>query len=155
MWKDIKGYEGLYQVSTDGEVRSLDRYEKSKGNSTRLRKGQIKTLSVDKDGYKKIGLWKNSKVKYFRVHRLVAETFIDNPNNLSEVNHIDEDKSNNCVDNLEWCDRKYNNNYGSKPRQNYLMGKFLGYFQIKDELGRITGKYDLDRMEEFINEYCK
>lgn len=109
MWKDIKGYEGLYQVSTDGEVRSLDRYEKSKGNSTRLRKGKIRTLSVDKDGYKKIGLWKDSKVKHFKVHRLVAETFIENPHNYPVVNHIDGNKENNSIENLEWCTVRDNN----------------------------------------------
>ena len=126
------------------------------GNIYNKRTNKKLKISDNGRGYKKVGLYiEEGKMVNKYIHRLVAETFIDNPNNLPEVNHIDEDKANNSVDNLEWCDRKYNNNYGSKPRQNYLIGKFLGYFQIKDELGRITGKYDLDRMEEFINEYCK
>lgn len=126
------------------------------GNIYNKRTNKKLKISDNGRGYKKVGLYtEEGKTINKYVHRLVAETFIPNPNNLSEVNHIDENKANNSVDNLEWCDRKYNNNYGEKPRQNYLIGKFLGYFQIKDELGRITGKYDLDRMEEFINEYCK
>ena len=138
----IKGFT-KYLIDTQGNIYNKRTMKKLK----------------DRDngrGYRAVRLY-NSEGKMISkyVHRLVAETFIDNPNNLPEVNHIDEDKSNNCVDNLEWCDRKYNNTYGEKPRVNKLIGKFLGYFQIKDELGRITGKYDLDRMEEFINEYCK
>ena len=142
MIKEITDFP-KYLIDTDGNIYNKRTNKKLK-------------ISDNGRGYKKVGLYtEEGKMVNKYIHRLVAETFIDNPNNLSEVNHIDEDKSNNCVDNLEWCDRKYNNNYGSKPRQNYLIGKFLGYFQIKDELGRITGKYDLDRMEEFINEYCK
>ena len=126
------------------------------GNIYNKRTNKKLKISDNGRGYKKVCLYtEEGKMVNKYVHRLVAKTFIDNPNNLPEVNHIDEDKSNNCVDNLEWCDRKYNNTYGEKPRVNKLIGKFLGYFQIKDELGRITGKYDLDRMEEFINEYCK
>lgn len=142
MIKEITDFP-KYLIDTDGNIYNKRTNKKLK-------------ISDNGRGYKKVSLYtEEGKTINKYVHRLVAETFIDNPNNLSEVNHIDEDKANNSVDNLEWCDRKYNNNYGSKPRQNYLIGKFLGYFQIKDELGRITGKYDLDRMEEFINEYCK
>lgn len=142
MIKEVTGFP-KYLIDTNGNIYNKRTMKKLK----------------DRDngrGYRAVRLY-NSEGKMINkyVHRLVAETFIDNPNNLPEVNHIDEDKSNNCVDNLEWCDRKYNNTYGEKPRVNKLIGKFLGYFQIKDELGRITGKYDLDRMEEFINEYCK
>ena len=132
-----------YLIDTDGNIYNKRTMKKLK----------------DRDngrGYRAVCLYNSEgKMVHKYVHRFVAEAFIPNPNILPEVNHIDENKANNSVDNLEWCDRKYNNNYGSKPRQNYLIGKFLGYFQIKDEFGRITGKYDLDRMEEFINEYCK
>ena len=142
MIKEVTGFP-KYLIDTNGNIYNKRTNKKLK----------------DRDngrGYKKVGLYtEEGKMVNKYIHRLVAETFIDNPNNLPEVNHIDEDKSNNCVDNLEWCDQKYNNIYGEKPRINKLMGKFLCYFQIKDELGRITGKYDLDRMEEFINEYCK
>ena len=99
IFKDIKNYEGLYQVSNLGRVYS---YYKNKilfpGNNK---------------GYLQINLTKDKISKKFFIHRLVAETFIPNPNNLPCVNHIDEDKTNNCVDNLEWCSYKYNINYGS------------------------------------------
>ena len=142
MIKEVTGFP-KYLIDTNGNIYNKRTNKKLK-------------ISDNGRGYKKVVLYtEEGKMVNKYIHRLVAETFIDNPNNLSEVNHIDEDKSNNCVDNLEWCDRKYNNIYGEKPRVNKLMGKFLSYFQIKDELGKITGKYDLDRMEEFINEYCK
>ena len=138
----IKGFT-KYLIDTNGNIYNKRTMKKLK----------------DRDngrGYRAVCLYNyEGKMVHKYVHRLVAETFIPNPNNLPEVNHIDENKANNSVDNLEWCDHKYNNTYGEKPRFNKLMGKFLSCFQIKDELGRITGKYDLDRMEEFINEYCK
>ena len=142
MIKEVTGFP-KYLIDTNGNIYNKRTMKKLK----------------DRDngrGYRAVCLYNSEgKMVHKYVHRLVAETFIPNPNNLPEVNLIDENKANNSVDNLEWCDRKYNNIYGEKPRQNYLIGKLLGYFQIKDELGRITGKYDLDRMEEFINEYCK
>ena len=109
IWKDIKGYEKLYQVSNLGNVRRI------KFINNRTQKDKIKMLKLikDKKGYLKINLWKNNKSKMFLVHRIVAETFILNPNNLPQVNHKDENKSNNCVENLEWCSQKYNNNYGN------------------------------------------
>lgn len=105
IWKAIEGYEGLYQVSTEGQVRSL-------GNN-KSRKTKILKQSTDSSGYKQIGLHKNGKCKTYLVHRLVAQTFIPNPNNLPQVNHKDEDKINNHVSNLEWCTQEYNNNYGT------------------------------------------
>ena len=110
IWKDIKGYEKLYQVSNLGNVRRI------KFINNRTQKDKIKMLKLikDKKGYLKINLWKNNKSKMFLVHRIVAETFILNPNNLPQVNHKDENKSNNCVENLEWCSQKYNNNYGNR-----------------------------------------
>lgn len=99
-WRDIKGYEGLYQVSNTGKVRSLI--------TNKILKQQLY-----KCGYLYVGLWKNRKLKYCRVHRLVAEAFLDNPNNLPDVNHKSENKTQNNVDNLEWCDQKYNVNFGT------------------------------------------
>ena len=108
-WKDIKGYEGLYQVSNLGRVKSLkDRY----GN---CREKILTPGARHVDLYVK--LYKNSKVKTFKVHRLVAMHFIDNSNNYKEVNHKDEDKFNNRVDNLEWCTREYNLNYGTRNKR--------------------------------------
>lgn len=117
-WKDIKGYEGLYEVSNFGNVRSLDRVIRSKHNGTMLRKGRILTpFYEEKKGYYQVSLSKDGKNKKHRVHRLVASAFLDNPHNYTDVNHKDEVKTNNNVDNLEWCTRKYNNNYGTKPER--------------------------------------
>lgn len=106
VWKDIPGYEGLYQVSNTGEVKSLN-YRGS---------GETKLLkqSTNKKGYKRVVLCKNRKKKNHCVHRLVAIAFIPNPDNLPIVNHIDECKSNNMVSNLEWCTLVYNNTYGTR-----------------------------------------
>lgn len=102
IWKDCKGYEDLYQISNQGRVWSVKRQK------------YLKPL-LNTKGYLYVGLQsKNGKRKTEYIHRLVAIAFIDNPNNLPQVNHKDEDRQNNCVDNLEWCDSKYNNNYGSR-----------------------------------------
>ena len=105
-WKDIKGYEGLYQVSNLGEVKSLN----YKGTG----KEKILIPYTTKKGYKRIGLCKGGKQKQKQIHRLVAIAFIPNINNYPQVNHIDENKANNCAWNLEWCDNKYNANYGHR-----------------------------------------
>ena len=118
IWKAVKGYEGFYEVSNFGNVRSLDRVIKSKHNGTTLRKGRILIpFYEEKKGYYQISLTKDRKAKKYRVHRLVAVAFLENPFNYTDVNHKDEDKTNNNVDNLEWCTRKYNNNYGTKPER--------------------------------------
>lgn len=105
-WRDIKGYEGKYQVSNLGRVKSL--------NYHRADISRILAVRKDKGGYLYLNLYKNNKRKTYKVHRLVAEAFIDNPNNYPQVNHKDEIRSNNIASNLEWCDSKYNNNYGTR-----------------------------------------
>lgn len=95
-WKDIKGYEGLYIISSSGRIAKLLHPK------------------INKDGYCEQGLVKDKVKKSKRIHRLVAEAFIPNPDSLPEVNHIDEDKSNNVVSNLEWCDHRYNTNHGTR-----------------------------------------
>jgi len=112
VWKDIQGYEGIYQVSNLGNVRSLDRIEKWYG-SERPRKGRVMATKLDKNCYLVVGLRNGTCQKLKRVHRLVAEAFIPNPNNLPEVNHKDENKANNAVSNLEWCNTNYNVRYGT------------------------------------------
>ena len=108
-WKPIKNYEGLYEVSNKGQVRSLN-YKRT---------GEIKILKlrVDKYGYLQVHLSKNGKHYAKSIHRLVAQTFIPNPNNYSQVNHKDEKRDNNNVENLEWCNCKYNNNYGNRNKK--------------------------------------
>ena len=112
IWKDIKGYEGYYQVSNLGKVRSLDRFING-NNCKRLKKGKILKPFVNNRGYELVILSLRQKTKHFQIHRLVAETFIPNPDNLPCVNHKDENPKNNKIDNLEWCTVKYNINYGT------------------------------------------
>lgn len=110
IWKDIKEYYGLYQVSNMGNVKSLNYHQTGKE--------RILKPMVNKYGYLRVRLYKNGKCKMLTVHRLVLMTFapINNMNKL-EVNHKDENKKNNNLDNLEWCDRKYNSNYGTRNQK--------------------------------------
>lgn len=113
VWKDIPRFEGCYQVSNYGRIKSLARFD----YSTRFLKERIKRPCYDKDGYLIISLGcakKNIKPKTYKIHQLVAKAFIPNPNDLPEINHIDEDKTNNRADNLEWCTTKYNLTYGHR-----------------------------------------
>lgn len=105
IWKDIKGYEGLYQVSNKGRVKSL-KYNKTK-------KEKVLKSSTNNAGYLSVELWKYGERKKCYIHRLVATAFIDNQENNLEINHKDENPENNSIENLEWCNRKYNNNYGT------------------------------------------
>lgn len=118
-WKDIPGYQGVYQISTLGRVKSLERtivYPPSKSypnGRTRVLKEKVLTPCVDKKGYQFVQLFTNGNFRSKKVHRLVAEAFIPNIHNFEQVNHKDENKKNNCVDNLEWCTLIYNVNYGT------------------------------------------
>ena len=127
VWKDIVGYEGLYQVSNLGNVKRLSGY---RGNGKQyFVKEHVRKQFANKDGYLRIVLSKNNKTKKFMVHRLVAEAFIPNPMNLPQVNHIDENMQNNCSINLEWVTQKENSNHGtrneriSNARKNMPKGK--------------------------------
>ena len=110
VWKDIEGYEGLYQVSNLGRVKSFD----TKDKLGRIRKGRVLKPFRKKSGYLYVDLCRNGKRKSHSLHRLVAQAFIPNPENKPEVNHIDEDKTNNIVDNLGWSTRTDNNNHGTR-----------------------------------------
>ena len=102
VWKDIEEYEGLYQVSNKGRVKSL-----------KFGKERILKPAKNDGGYLFVYIFKNGKRKMCLVHRLVAQAFIPNPQNLPQINHRDEVKTNNSVQNLEWCTAKYNSNYGT------------------------------------------
>ena len=117
LWKDIKGFEGLYQVSTLGRVRSMDRWVTYKNGVKRFFEGKIINTFISNNGYIRVQLNKNCKKIKYSVHRLVAETFIPNPDNLPCVNHKDEVKTNNYPYNLEWCTIEYNINYGSHSKK--------------------------------------
>ena len=110
IWKDIKGYEGLYQISNLGNVKSLkrNRFNYRLQRMIIVNKEKLLKQSFDGKKYLFVTLQKHKSRKNYRIHRLVAESFIPNPNNLPQVNHIDGNKTNNCVSNLEWCDGSYN-----------------------------------------------
>lgn len=142
IWKDIKGYEGLYQISNVGQVKSLDRIVKHSGENERIQKGRILKPFFNKDtGYVEIGLSKNGKSKKHRIHRLVADAFVPNLENKLEVNHIDEDKQKNTAINLEWCTRKENENHGTKQmrKKSNTDYKAIGKKNMKKVM-----QYDID-----------
>ena len=113
IWKDILGYEGFYQVSNLGRVRSVDRIVKGCFGSIQHKKSVILAPAINTAGYYSVALTKNAKGKTFRVHRLVAEAFIPNLGNYPIINHKDENKLNNNVKNLEWCTYSYNTVYNN------------------------------------------
>ena len=131
IWKDIEGYEGLYQVSNCGRVRSLW-----------LGKEKVLQPVKHKNGYLFVSL---GRKKIISIHRLVAEAFIPNPDNLPQVNHRDENKENNNVDNLEWCDAKYNNNYGTHNKR-------VSDTQINDQ-NKSKKVIQFSKTGEFIREW--
>ena len=134
--KDIDGYEGYYQVSNLGRVKSIDRkieYKRHKNKTTmKIRKSKILNLVKTKNGYIRAPLSKKCKTKLHFVHRLVAQAFIPNTNNLREVNHIDCNKENNCVDNLEWVSSKENKIHAIKNHLCLNMQKPI--LQMKNEI---------------------
>ena len=118
-WRDVVGFEGLYQVSNLGRVKGLDRLVDTNINNVnrRINKGKLLKPQFNNKGYKRVNLCKNGNKNQAFVHRLVAEAFIPNPNNYPVVNHKDENPKNNCVENLEWCDVKYNSNFGTRNQK--------------------------------------
>ena len=149
-WKDIEEYEGLYQISDKGRIKSIG-----------YGKERILNLKRNTKGYLQVNLSKNGEHKWCLIHRLVALAFLSNPNNLPQVNHKDEDKTNNKVENLEWCDSKYNNNYGtkiqrqsekiSKPVLQYTKdGKFVKEWKSATYAGNI-----LQFFSTYITKCCK
>ena len=101
IWKDIEGYENLYQVSNMGRIRSV-------------KTGRIRKSVTYSSGYQYVNLSKNNSTKIYLIHRLVAKAFLPNPDNLPQVNHKNEQKDCNMVTNLEWCSKEYNINYGTR-----------------------------------------
>ena len=122
IWKDIEGFEGLYQVSNLGRVKSL--------NYKRTGKEKIMKGVDDGRGYLILSLYREGKGKTCKIHKLVAQAFLENPNSLPEVNHKDEDKTNNKVENLEWCTRAYNLTYNGRAEK---VGKKLRGRKLTEE----------------------
>lgn len=173
-WKDVVGYEGIYEVSDTGLVRT----HKNKTTYTErhgVRKWKQRTLKqkVSKDNTCRVSLWKNGKEKTWLVHRIVAKAFIPRVKEKNYINHIDGSRLNNSVDNLEWCNHKENNNHGfdnhlintndkvvlmdkktekihyfrSKSKASQFLGKNKGY--LSNRVNR--GSYDLDDYWVFVN----
>lgn len=113
IWRPVIGYEGRYEVSNLGRIKSLSRIVDN-GYSRRKIRERILSQNLSHSGYRFIVVTKDGKQHSLRVHRLVAMAFIKNPHGYNEVNHKNEIKTDNRVENLEWCNREYNNNYGTR-----------------------------------------
>lgn len=138
IWKNIEGYPN-YQVSNLGNVRNI--------NFNRTSKTKVLKSCIDGKGYQYVALYKDGKRKCSKVHRLVAQAFLPNPNNYKEVNHKDEDKTNNCVDNLEWCTTEYNVNYGTRTDRAIQHPNFkhrLGVLGKDNPNSKPINQYNLD-----------
>ena len=118
IWKDIEGFEGMYQVSNMGNVKSLERTVWCGLNGGLYKTVHERILKPRKDrGYLRVRLYKDGKSRWYLVHQLVAIAFCENPEGYTEVNHIDEDKTNNCAKNLEYCSRSYNMTYNGRANK--------------------------------------
>ena len=151
IFKDIKGYEETYQISDIGTVLRKGHYRTDITNRSRYYSEKILAPIKSHSGYLRIGLWKEGKVKRCFIHRLVAEAFIPNTDKLPQINHIDENKENNCVENLEWCTSKYNCNYGTRTKRqaetikgNKHPKPMLGKIGKKHPCSKPIYQYDLD-----------
>ena len=157
--RDIKGFEGLYAITSCGKVWSY-------------RSKKFLALYQTKSGYLTANLSKNGKSKPYRVNRLVAEAYLENPNNLPYVNHKDEVKTHNWINNLEWCDAKYNNNYGShskrvaegylnggkncyKVKQFSLEGEYIATYRSMREAERLNNLANGSLSAYFKNHYSQ
>ena len=128
-WKDVKGYEGLYQVSSSGAIKSIKR--------PRAKERMLKVQNA-KHGYQQVCLCKNGNKRFYLVHRLVADAFLPNLCNYPEINHKDLNKQNNNVSNLEWCSAQYNVDYSNSKRvhQYDKQGNFIRTWKSTKEIER-------------------
>ena len=140
IWKDIPGYEGRYQASVFGYIRSKNRIvKKGKKRVDTSIKGVIIAPYIPEDGYLRVSLYKNGHKRNEKVHSLVARTFIPNPENKKTVNHIDENKLNNTVENLEWMTNSENVNYGTRVQR------------LKEKYGYRIKRISPSRKEEYYS----
>lgn len=143
IWKDIPDYEGIYQISNKGRIKSIPHVIKAnKDGGIRTTEEHMKNTYIGWHGYVWVALCKNGKSKTHSVHRLVALTFIENPNKLPAVNHIDGNKENNSVENLEWCTNHENQMHASKngllPKSKRLyVWKLKRFIRVAEKLKEI------------------
>ncbi len=138
-WKDIEGFEGIYQISNTGLVKSLERNIVNSHIGIQKLKVRILKPDVMKDNYLRITLSKDGKISKYPIHVLVARAFIDNPNNLPIINHKDENRSNNYYTNLEWCSPQYNLEYSLSR-----------HYIATDPNGNV---YDVFNLSQFCKDY--
>ena len=150
-WKDIEGFEGLYQVSDTGEVRGLDR--KTTGRKNRTIKGTVLRKGKTSTGYLMVALSRNGKQTICKVHRLVAKAFIENPQNKPHVNHIDNNPLNNNVENLEWCTQAENVAHAYKIGA--VKGRVKPWVATDDVVTAILAEYIPYDREHSIRAICK
>ena len=133
-WRDVVGYEGLYQLSDQGRVKSLAR-QNCLGRTVKER---ILKSRTNRYGYMEVNLCADGKRKMLKVHRLVCQAFHDNPDNKPEVNHVNEDKTDNRACNLEWCTRRENLNHGTRnERSRKSLSKPVGQYTLNGELVKV------------------
>lgn len=160
IWKPVVGFEEYFMISNLGKLKRIKEVQNLFGKTKReIKTDRIVKPTLDR-GYYKIGLSVNGKRTLKYIHRMVAEAFIPNPNNYKEINHKDNNPSNNNVNNLEWCDRKYNIEYMVKHQEkirenNELRLEMLETIYYGIELGKITTLEQVKNIidEELLNEY--
>lgn len=131
-WHDVKGFEGIYKVSSLGRIKSLTRTITYKNGAKHLTKGKMLKPIMDSYGYYRATLYKNGHAYQRLVHRIVADEFVSNPNNYSDINHKNEMRTDNRSENLEWCTKKYNNNYG-RHNDHLSLAKCKSIYQLDSD----------------------
>ena len=142
IWENIIGYEGLYQVSSLGNIKSIARIVAHQKKGNQFYSGRMLKSETSNCGYKRIQLCKSNLAKPYSIHRIVALTFIPNPNSYPQVNHIDGNKGNNYIDNLEWCNASENQIHYIKLTNH--KNKYLGKFNEDHPASKIVNQYDLN-----------